>query len=164
MAVDMFLKLDGIKGESKDDKHKDEIHIENFNRTMNQEGSRDQITGQVGHGRGKVVVHDICVTKFVEKSTPDLMYACVSGKHILNGLISVRKAGEKPLDYLKIKLVDIMITSVEEAGNEDEGDLMAETVTLSFNQFTVDYQEQDKDGSGKAAGSMGWDLVHHKKL
>src|SRR5437763_4269432 len=159
MAVDMFLKLDGIKGESKDDKHKDEIHIESFSWGMNQTGTAG--TGG-GMGAGKVQVHDINITKFVEKSSADLMYACASGKHIPSGLITVRKAGEKPLDYLKIKLTDILVTSVVESGHGG-GDMMTENLTLNFAQFNVDYQEQKADGSGTPAGSMGWDTKQNKK-
>src|SRR5215467_9287803 len=92
MAVDMFLKLDGIKGESKDHKHKDEIHIESFSWGVSQTGS---FGAGGGGGTGKVQVHDISVTKFVDKSTAALFLHCASGKHIPNGLITVRKAGDK---------------------------------------------------------------------
>jgi type VI secretion system secreted protein Hcp len=158
MAVDMFLKLDGIKGESKDSKHKDEIHIESFSWGMNQTGAHG--TGG-GGGAGKVSVHDISVTKFLDKSTCDLLYHCAAGKHIPSGLITVRKAGDKPLEYLKIKLTDIIISSVQEAGHG--GDLLSENVTLNFAKFKVEYQEQKPDGSGQPAGEMGWDVKANVK-
>jgi type VI secretion system secreted protein Hcp len=158
MAVDMFLKLDGIKGESKDSKHKDEIHIESFSWGMNQTGAHG--TGG-GGGAGKVSVHDISVTKFLDKSTCDLLYHCAAGKHIPSGLITVRKAGDKPLEYLKIKLTDILISSVQEAGHG--GDLLSENVTLNFAKFKVEYQEQKPDGSGTPAGEMGWDVKANVK-
>ena len=113
-AVDMFLKLDGIKGESGDHKHKDEIHIESFSWGMNQSGAHG---AGGGGGAGKVSVHDISITKHVDKSTPALMLACCNGKHIASGLITVRKAGEKPLEDMKIKLVDILVSGVQEAGH-----------------------------------------------
>ena len=87
MAVDMFLKLDGIKGESADHKHKDTIHIESFSWGMSQTGAHG--TGG-GGGAGKVSVHDISITKHVDKSSPALMLACCNGKHIKDGLITVR--------------------------------------------------------------------------
>jgi|SRR5712692_1358321 len=160
MAVDMFLKLDGIKGESADDKHKGEIHIESFSWGMNQTGTHG---AGGGGGAGKVSVHDISITKFVEKSSCDLMYHCASGKHIPSGLITVRKAGEKPLEYLKIKLTDILVSSVLESGHGG-GDKLTEAVTLNFAKFQVDYQEQKQDGSGTPAGSMGWDVKANVKL
>ena len=159
MAVDMFLKLDGIKGESKDAKHKDEIHIESFSWGLNQTGAHGS---GGGGGAGKVSVHDISVTKFLDKASPELMLACCNGKHIKEGLITVRKAGENPVEYLKIKLSDILISGVQNAGHGS--DLLTENLTLNFAKFHVDYQEQGKDG--KAAGgpvSMGWDVKANTK-
>src|SRR6187402_3524351 len=104
MAVDMFLKLDGIAGESKDKAHTGEIHIESFSWGMSQTGAHGS---GGGGGAGKVSVHDISVTKLTDKSSCALMAALASGKHIKDGPITVRKAGEKPLEYLKIKLTDI---------------------------------------------------------
>src|SRR5438552_3860891 len=158
MAVDMFLKLDGIKGESKDHKHGGEIHIESFSWGLSQTGAHG--TGG-GGGAGKVSVHDVSVTKFVDKSSADLMLACCSGKHIKDGLITVRKAGEKPLEYLKIKLEDILISGYQTAGHGS--DLLTENVTLNFARFHVDYQEQKPDGSGSPAGAMGWDVKSNTK-
>ena len=130
MAVDMFLKLDGIKGESKDHKHKDEIHIESFSWGMNQTGAHG-VGG--GGGAGKVQVHDISITKFVDKSSAALMLHCCTGKHIPGGLVTVRKAGDKPLEYLKITLKDILVSSVQEAGHGS--DLLKENLTLNFAEF-----------------------------
>src|SRR4029078_802131 len=114
-----------------------------------------------GGGAGKVSVHDISITKFVDKSSPTLMLNCANGKHIKEGLLTVRKAGEKPLEYLKIKLVDILISSVQHAGHGS--DLLTENVTLNFAKFHVDYQEQKPDGSGAPGGEMGWDVKANQK-
>lgn len=158
MAVDMFLKLDGIKGESVDHKHKDEIHIESFSWGMNQTGAHG--TGG-GGGAGKVQIHDISVTKFVEKSSTELMLHCAGGKHIKEGLITVRKAGEKPVEYLKIKLTDILISGVQLAGQGS--DLLTENVTLNFAKFAVDYTEQKPDGTPGSPVTMGWDIKKNEK-
>jgi type VI secretion system secreted protein Hcp len=159
MAVDMFLMLDGIKGESKDHKHGGEIHIESFSWGMNQTGdmSRDG-----GGGAGKVSVHDISVTKYVDKASCLLMLSCCNGKHIPKGLITVRKAGEKPLEYMKIKLTDILVSSVQVAGHGS--DQLTENVTLNFAKVHVEYQEQKPDGSGQAGGEMGWDVKANQKM
>jgi len=154
MAVDMFLKLDGIKGESLDSKHKDEIHVESFSWGMSQTGAHG--TGG-GGGAGKVAVHDIAITKYLDKSTTDLMLHCANGKHIKDGLITVRKAGENPLEYLKIKLNDILISGVQHAGQGS--DLLTESLSLNFAKFHVEYQEQGADGKAKGGPQiMGWDV------
>jgi len=160
MAVDMFLKLDGIKGESKDAKHKDEIQISSFNWGLSNIG-----TGGVGggSGAGKVQVHDISVSKVLDKASCDLMLACCNGKHISQGLITVRKAGEHPLEYIKITLHDILISGVHHDGSTS-GDLVGETVTLNFSKFKVEYQEQKPDGSGSPGGQMAWDIKANAKF
>ncbi len=159
MAVDFFLKLDGIDGESADHKHKGSIHIESFSWGMSQTGAHG--TGG-GGGAGKVHVHDIHVTKHVDKSSPALMLHCCNGKHIGKGLITCRKAGEKPVEYLKIKLEDILISGVQSAGHGG-GDSLSENVTLNFGKFHVEYLEQDAKGAGKPGGEMGWDVKKNEK-
>src|SRR5258708_469936 len=130
MAVDMFLKLDGIKGESKDHKHKDEIHIESFSWGLSQTG----VSGSGGGGgAGKVEVHDVSITKIVDKSSTDLMHHICAGKHIKEGYIYARKAGEKPVEYLKIKMEEIVVTNIQFTGHGN--DQFAENITLNFAKF-----------------------------
>jgi type VI secretion system secreted protein Hcp len=155
----MFLKLDGIKGESQDHKHKDEIQIQSWSWGLSQTGG--MATGG-GGGAGKVHVHDISITKFVDKASPALMLHCCNGKHIANGLVTVRKAGDKPLEYLKMKLQDIIISGVQNAGHGSE--ILTENVTLNFAKFHVEYQEQKADGSGSPGGEMGWDVKANQKV
>ncbi len=160
MAVDMFLKLEGIKGESKDDKHKDEIHIESFSWGLTQQGS---FGSAGGGGAGKVNVHDISISKPLDKASPTLMLLCCNGKHIPSGLVTFRKAGEKPLEYLKIKLTDILVSSVQHSGS-GHGDVLSENLSLNFAKFEVEYFEQKKDGAGTPAGQMGYDLKANAKV
>ena len=84
-------------------------------------------------------------------------------KKVKGGLITVRKAGEKPLEYMKIKLADIIVSSVQHAGHGG-GDLLTENLTLNFAKFWVEYQEQKPDGSGQPGGDMGWDVKANQKL
>jgi type VI secretion system secreted protein Hcp len=160
MAIDMFLKLDGIKGESQDDKHKDEIQIESFSWGMNQTGT---FGAGGGGGAGKVSVHDISVTKGVDCASPLLMRDCCSGRHIKEAMIVARKAGEKPLEYFKIKLSDILVSGVQHAGHGG-GDLLSENLTLNFAKFEVEYYEQQKDGAGKLKEKVGWDIKKNVKV
>src|SRR5262245_50501229 len=106
MAVDMFLILDGIKGESVDAKFKDEMDILAWSWGMSQTGTTHHGSGG---GAGKANFQDLSCTKYIDKASPDLMYHCAAGKHISKGKIVVRKAGDKPLDYLIVELEDIMV-------------------------------------------------------
>jgi len=158
MARDMFLKLDGVDGESKDSAHGGEIEISSISWGLAQTG----VAGSGGGGgAGKVAVHDISVTKNIDKSSATLMLFCCNGKHIDNGLLTVRKAGENPLEYLKIKLEDILVSGVQHGGHD--GDLLTENITLNFAKFQVEYQVQGDDGSGSPGGQMGWDVKGNTK-
>jgi len=159
MAYDAFLKLDGVKGESQDDKHKEEIDIMSFSWGMAQGGG---FGSGGGGGTGKVSVHDIAVTKAVDAASCTLMLFCCNGKHIPSGLITVRKAGENPLEYMKISLTDILISSVQHGGQG--GEIMTENISLNVGKFKVDYFTQKEDGTGQPGGNMGWDVKANKKL
>jgi type VI secretion system secreted protein Hcp len=158
-AVDMFLKLEGIKGESQDSKHKDEIDIYSYSWMASQTGAHG--TGG-GGGTGKVSVHDISITKNVDKSTPALWLHCCSGKHIPKGQIVFRKAGDKPLEYLKINMEDILVSSMN--NQSSHGPLLSEQLTLNFAKFKIEYFEQKADGSGTPGGEMGWDIKANVKV
>jgi type VI secretion system secreted protein Hcp len=147
MAVDMFLKLGDVKGESVDDKHKDEIDVLSWSW-----GATQSATTHLGSGggAGKVAVQDLHITKHLDKSSPRLMLACCTGKHYEEGLLTVRKAGDKPVEYLKLTLKEVLISSVSVAGHGAD-DRLTENITLNFAQFKQEYTPQKADGSGDAA-------------
>jgi len=159
MAMDMFIKIGDIKGESQDDKHKGEIDVLAWSWGMSNSGTTH--TGG-GGGAGKVNVQDLSITKYIDKSSTELMLAACNGKHFKDALLIVRKAGEKPLEYLKIKLTEVLITSVSTGGSGGE-DRLTENISLNFAEVKVDYTPQKPDGSGDAALSMGWNIAKNIK-
>ena len=159
MAVDMFLKLDGIKGEAKDSKHKETIDVLAWSWGMSQSGT---FHAGGGGGAGKVNVQDISITKYVDKSTAALMMHLATGKHIKDGTLYVRKAGEKPLEYIKITIDPVLVTAVSTGGSGGE-DRLTENVTLNFGKFKVEYQEQKPDGSGTPAGEFVYNIQENAK-
>ena len=160
MAVDMFLKLDGIDGESKDAKHAGEIDIESFAWGMAQTGSGHRGTGS---GTGKVDVHDVTITKVVDKSSPSLMLACANGKHIAKGSIVVRKAGENPLEYLTIDLEKILVSNYHTNGT-NTADVHTETVTLNFVKMKLEYWTQTDKGAKGENANFSWDVAQNMKF
>jgi type VI secretion system secreted protein Hcp len=159
MAVDMFLKIDPIKGESKDDKHKEEIDVLAWSWGMSQSGTTHVGSGG---GAGKVNVQDLSVTKYVDKASCDLMLHCCNGKHFDKAILVVRKAGETPVEYITITMEEVMVTAVSTGGSGGE-DRLTENLTLNFAKVAVEYKEQQKDGSGKPAGSMTWNIPANVK-
>jgi type VI secretion system secreted protein Hcp len=143
MAVDMFIKIDTVDGESKDKVHKKEIDVLAWSWGLSNSGSA-HVGG--GAGAGKVNVQDISFTKWVDSSTPKLLLACCDGKHFANATLVVRKAGEKPVEYIKIKIEEVLITSISTGGSGGE-DRLTENVTLNFAKVSVDYVPQDEKGA-----------------
>ena len=160
MAVDMFMKIGDVKGESKDDKHKDEIDVLAWSWGMSQSGTTHLGTGG---GAGKVSVQDLSFTKYIDKSSMNLMTSCCNGKHYPEAKLTVRKAGETPLEYLTITMKDCLITAVSTGGSGGE-DRLTENVTINFAQFVAEYKPQKADGSGDAGVFSKWDIAKNVKL
>ncbi|MEL6364658.1 MAG: type VI secretion system tube protein Hcp [Pseudomonadota bacterium] len=155
MASDFFLKLEGIEGESADDAHPNEIVALSWSWGVSQSGSAHM---GAGAGAGKASAQDMSFTKFVDKSSPELMKRCSNGKHVPTATLIARKAGEKPLEYLKITMTDVLISSYQTGGSGGE-DLLVESVTLNFGAIEVEYTEQGKDGSKGKATKAKFDIA-----
>src|SRR6202035_2164637 len=108
MAVDMFIKIDTVDGESRDKVHKKEIDVLAWSWGMSNSGSA-HVGG--GAGAGKVNVQDVRFTKYIDKASCDLMLACCDGKHYPIATLVVRKAGTVPLEYLTITMSEVMVTA-----------------------------------------------------
>lgn len=159
MAMDMFIKIGALKGESRDKTHKDEIDVLAWSWGMSNSGSA-HVGG--GAGAGKVNVQDLSFTKYIDKSSPDLMLACCNGKHYDKAVLVVRKAGETPLEYLTITMEDLLVTSVSTGGSGGE-DKLTENCTLNFARVKVQYKEQTPTGGIGDKPEMGWDIAANVK-
>jgi len=162
MAVDMFLDIKGdIKGESTDKAHPDTIDVLAWSWGMTQSGSFHM---GAGGGAGKVSIQDISVTKYVDSASPILMKFCSNGKHFDEATLIVRKAGgESPLEYLKIKMNKVIISSVSTGGSGGE-DRLTENISLNFAQVEVAYTPQLADGSGGGEIPFTWDIEANTEI
>jgi type VI secretion system secreted protein Hcp len=160
MAMDMFIKIGELKGESRDKVHKDEIDVLAWSWGISNSGSA-QVGG--GAGAGKCNVQDLSFTKYIDKSSPDLMLACCNGKHFPKATLTVRKAGENPLEYLLITLEELIVTSCSTGGSGGE-DRLTENVTLNFARVKVNYKEQTPTGGVGDKPEMGWNIAENAKL
>jgi type VI secretion system secreted protein Hcp len=162
MAQDIFINLSDVKGEAQDKDHKDQIDVLAWTWGMTQSGSM-HVGG--GGGSGKVSVQDLSFTKYLDKSSPVLMQYCASGKQFKEALLSMRKAGgDKPLEYLKIKMSNVIVTSISSGASGGE-DQLTENVTLNFEKIETEYQQQKPDGT-KEGGPVkfGWDIAANVKI
>ena len=160
MARDQFIKLGDLKGESKDKTHKDEIDVLTWSWGVSNSGSAH--TGG-GAGSGKVHVNDLTFTKLIDKASPNLFLYCCNGKHIDRATLTVRKAGENPLEYLLITVEELIVTSVSTGGSGGE-DRLTENVTLNFARVKVNYKEQTPTGGVGDKPEMGWNIAENAKL
>jgi type VI secretion system secreted protein Hcp len=154
MAMDMFIKIGDLKGESRDKTHKENIDVLAWSWGMSNSGSAHMGGGA---GSGKVNVQDISFTKYIDASSNALMDACCTGKHFDEAKLIVRKAGGTPLEYVVITLNEVLITSVSTGGSGGE-DRLTENVTLNFAKFKFSYQPQDEKGA-KQGGTK--DVVYN---
>lgn len=158
MAIDMFLKLDGIKGESADHKHKDSIDLLSWSWGGHQTGSTHVGSGS---GSGKVSFQDLSIHKYIDCGTSPLWKHLADGKHIPKGELIIRKAGGDALEYFVLKLENIIISSASTGGSHGD-ERLTENISLNFGKFKLIYKKQNADGSAGAPVETGWDIPANK--
>lgn len=160
MAVDYFLKIDGIDGESTDSKHKNEIDVMSWSWGESQSGSHSY---GGGGGAGKVSMQDFSFSMSMNKATPKLMLACATGEHIKQALLICRKAGKEQQEYLKIKFSDLLVSSYQTGGSSGQ-EVPVDSISLNFSKIEFEYYPQDEKGGLGAKVVAGYDLKANKKV
>ncbi len=162
----IFLKLDGIKGESASAQGKDQIELLSLSHGVSMPLTQSGASG-VSAKHGRTVHQDITLTKYLDVTSPTLNLKCSGGTNIKSAEISFFRAEKddaEPVKYYTIKLEDVIITniSVGAGGNE----LPVETVSIHYNKITWVYKKQKRDAPGGAEGdvSTGWDMEQNKKV
>lgn len=155
MAVDMFLKLDGVEGESVDKNHAQEIDVLAWNW-----GASHADSNHMGAGRNisrKTNVQNLSFTHYYDCASTTLLQRLFEGKVIKEGELVVRKAGERSHENIRIKIKNILISSLSTGGSTGE-DRLTENVELNFSQVEITYIPQNADGSAGDEKIMGWDI------
>jgi type VI secretion system secreted protein Hcp len=142
-AVDYYLKLDGIPGESTDSKHKNEIDVESWSWGQSNSGTHG---GGSGGGAGKVNMQDFSFAMRINKASPKLSLACATGQHIKEALLTCRKAGKEQQEYLKIKFSELLVSSFQTGGSQGEV-VPIEQISLNFGKIEISYAPQKGDGT-----------------
>jgi len=141
MAVDMFIKIDGIEGESRDQQHKGEIELLSFSWGIaNQVSNTDD-----GSGAGRVSVSDLSIVKQMDSTSRELFEKYCQGEHIGNALITLVRRGENGQEFFKIKLTDVLVSSYQTGGSHTGGVVPMESVRFNFG--SVDIQAADRKGN-----------------
>jgi type VI secretion system secreted protein Hcp len=142
MAFDAFLKIEGVDGDSTARGHENEIEIASWSWGL---GNASNLQSGAGAAAGKVSMQDFHFTMKINKASPTLMKACATGQHFREATLTARKAGEKPVEFLKIKLTEILVSSYETDGNTAE-DIPMDQMSLNFSKIDFVYTAQGPAG------------------
>lgn len=159
MAVDILLSLKNIKGESRIAEHEEEIDVLSWSWGCSQSASLHR---GMGGGSGKADFTDLAITKYYDKSSPDLMKVLAKGTHIPEGKLTIRKAGDNPLEYFIMELKHIIVTSISTGGSGAD-DQLTENVTLNFREFKVKYTEQTMEGGEGDKPDFAWNIAENQE-
>jgi type VI secretion system secreted protein Hcp len=162
-ADELFLRLEGVQGESRDARHKDEIDVLSYSQSTT--GPFAQSAAGAGGGAGKTTCGPVKVTKYLDRASPRLSLYAANGQHIPRATISFRKAGSKDgSDYYRVTLDDVVVTDVQQTGEGGTryAENARESVSLMGRRFTWDYVVQAPDGRPAGAAKSFWDCVQGK--
>ncbi|RAU45850.1 MULTISPECIES: type VI secretion system tube protein Hcp [unclassified Pseudomonas] len=161
MAFDGFIKLDGIAGESMDDRHKGWIEITGYNFGVNQSTSATA-SSNGGAGSGRATLTDFSFSKRLDTSSARLFEASCSGEHIKELTLVLYRAGGDKLKYYEVRLEEVIISDFSQEGESGEP---MERVQINFGRIHVVYTQQ-KRSDGAAAGNIsgGWDRIANKRF
>lgn len=159
MAVDMFLKIDGIPGESTDARHQDEIDILSY--TWGELQPPAASSGGSGAAGGRVTMQDFHFVMHVSKASPKLFLACANGARIKNAMLTVRRSGGNPIEFLKWTLTDVTVGSYQTA-IASPGETPTDQVSLRFTKIEMEYTPVKPNGMPDAPIKEGWDLTANR--
>jgi type VI secretion system secreted protein Hcp len=161
MAVDAYLHIDSIKGESTDERHRDWIEVSNVIYAVNQPRA-ESISTAGGHTTGRAELYPLSFKKLADIASPVLQQTCATGKTIPKATFEFMRAdGDgKPIPYFKIELEHLMISSV--TPDSGEGGIIQERVQLAYAKIRWTYTRQSVRGGVQGNSSGGWDCNANK--
>jgi type VI secretion system secreted protein Hcp len=159
MAIDYFLKLDGIPGESLDAKHKGEIEVLSWSWGESQPAA--PVSGG-GAGAGKVSMTDLHVSANLQKASPQLVLACAAGTHLKSAVLTGRKAGKAQAEFLTFSLSDVLVSGYQTGGSTAEAPL--DSISLNFSKIEMIYREASTKGGLGPPIRVGWDRKANKSF
>jgi type VI secretion system secreted protein Hcp len=161
MAVDMFLEIEGIPGESSDDAHKEWIEVLSYSLGVSQPVSVASRTG--GRTGGRADFADLTVEKTLDAATPDLSIYCAKGTHIPSIVLELCLATGDKHTFMKYELTDSVVTSVTPGGSQSDDIKPTETVTFAYGKIKWEYTPIDHEGNPGSPTDRTWNLEENKQ-
>jgi type VI secretion system secreted protein Hcp len=166
MAYDCFLKIDGIKGDSTDDKHKDWIEVTSFSHRISQ-AVGGAMSAQGVHTGGRADHLDFSLTKRLDSASPILAQHVCTGKHIPMMKFELCRAMGDKTTFMVYTLKDSIISSVSPRGSgSSEDPIPVEEISIRYGEINWEYTPTDPTGGGKkgAAIKAGWNTLQNKSV
>lgn len=157
MAVDYYLKLDGIEGESVDPIYKNQIQLLNWGWGASQVSS---VEANGGSGAGKVNLGEFSISTYFDKATPKFFKNICEGKHFKSATLSAIKAGaQQRKPYLKVDLGELFVTGI---GVSADKEIPSVNLSFTYNEISIEYAMQKEDGSVTSTGPVSYSLKENK--
>jgi len=158
--ADLYMQIDGLKGECTDSDHKDWIELLSYNHSISQPASATA-TSAGGGTTARCQHSDFSITKYIDLASPKLYEMCSSGKHIKSVNIEMMRAsGDKRVKYMEVKMEQVVISHVAPAGGSD---FPSEAVSFNYGTIKWTYTQQKRtDGTAGGNTTGGWSLVDNK--
>lgn len=158
MTVSVFLNMDGIKGESTDEKHPDEIKLTSCSFSAHNSSAYNNASKTVS--KGQAMMADIAFTKEADKTSVELFKACASGKVIPKVLISFQTnvGDDKKIDFLVYELENVVVNNYSfSAGSQAD-----ESGSLTYAKIKQIYDQRDEKGTSKGKVEGYFDVLLNK--
>ncbi|WP_313035689.1 Hcp family type VI secretion system effector [Massilia alkalitolerans] len=161
MTIDVYLQIDGIKGESADEAHKGWIECLSVEWAVTQPKSATASTGG-GHTAERANLSEIGITKLADLASPILFQLSACGKTLPKAKLEFMRAdGDgKPIKYFEIQLENVLISHM--ASSVSEGAVLGESLGLKFSRIKLAYIQQKVGGGALGSTTGGWDLASNR--
>ncbi|MDQ2961580.1 MAG: type VI secretion system tube protein Hcp [Pseudomonadota bacterium] len=159
MASDIFLKIDGIKGEATEVNHLNEIEVVSWSWGVSEVFITSGAGGIIG---GKPKVGDFVIGKQIDRASPNLLRACLTAKHIKEVVLTQRRVGTKP-NFLSITLKDVLISSLNDS-DSGVAPRPTESVVFAFGKVIYEYVPQKPNGQPDTPVTLKWDVKASKEF
>lgn len=156
MAIDAYLQISEIKGESNDEKHKGWIEVAHVSWGVTQPNASTASTAG-GLTVGTAELAEVSFSKLADLASPILFQHCAMGKTLPKAVFEFMRAdGDgKPITYLKLELENVMISSVHPRSGE--GGIVTEQVHFAYSKIKCAYNQQKIAGGMGGSTTGGWD-------
>ena len=172
---EIYVKLDGIEGESTVRGHENETIVLSYEQSIDHPAP--PLTGSTGVAPGRPTFSGVRFRKPLDKGSIPLLLACAASTVIRSARFAFRRTGTG-LDFYLVTLADVQVRHiVQRAGAGAQYPLSFDTltsgidttgfldeVTLSYSRIQWEYHPVTATGAPGPVVTGGWDLRLNQKI